>query len=139
MSFDKNCKYHKSCGYDLCHGEGVCKEFESYVIPKPKPKRKSSRNPTPQELLDQVYERDGGMCQDCGVYCGYSIPHHIIHGGTGRKRIHRIENLITLCQYHHEKAHSSRDYREWTYTWSRQKYGDKVDKLLQDKWSDKKG
>ena len=28
MSFDTRCKWHKSCGADLCHGEGVCAGFE---------------------------------------------------------------------------------------------------------------
>lgn len=26
--YDKKCKWHKSCGYDFCHGEGICPEFE---------------------------------------------------------------------------------------------------------------
>jgi 5-methylcytosine-specific restriction endonuclease McrA len=108
------------------------------LIPKPTHKRTSNRNPIPQELLEQVYERDGGMCQDCGVYCGDQIPHHIVPAGIGGKRIHRIENLITLCQSHHEQAHRIKDYREWTYVWSRQLYGDVVDKLLADKWSGEK-
>ena len=28
MNYDKKCKWHKSCGYDFCHGEGICPEFE---------------------------------------------------------------------------------------------------------------
>jgi Lar family restriction alleviation protein len=28
MDFDKNCKWHNDCGADMCHGEGVCPEFE---------------------------------------------------------------------------------------------------------------
>lgn len=26
--FDTKCKHHKSCGYDVCHGEGGCREFQ---------------------------------------------------------------------------------------------------------------
>lgn len=26
--FDDNCKWHESCGADMCHGEGVCRDFE---------------------------------------------------------------------------------------------------------------
>lgn len=109
------------------------------MLQKPKYKRKSNRNPIPQKLLDEVRERDGCMCQDCGVYCGETIPHHIVPAGIGGKRVHRIENLITLCQCHHEEAHRSRDYRDWTYEWSRRRYGNTIDKLLELKWSNKKG
>ena len=34
MNYDKKCKWHKSCGYDFCHGEGVCPEFEKGKPPK---------------------------------------------------------------------------------------------------------
>jgi 5-methylcytosine-specific restriction endonuclease McrA len=109
------------------------------MYPKPIRKRKSNRNPIPQKLLDEVWERDKGICQYCGIYCGNVIPHHCVYGGTGRKRIHRIENLITLCLDCHSEAHSSKEMREWTYAWSRQRYGNMIDTLLADKWSSKKG
>ena len=105
------------------------------MIPKPKHKRKSS-NPIPKSIILQVMERDEGICQYCGRQ-GANI-HHIAYGGTGRKRIHCIENLITLCLECHREAHSNKEMRDWTYTWSRQKYGDKVDKLLAEKWSNEK-
>jgi len=25
--FDEKCKHHDECGYDFCHGEGVCEDF----------------------------------------------------------------------------------------------------------------
>ena len=28
MDYDTNCKWHKSCGADFCHGEGVCPDFK---------------------------------------------------------------------------------------------------------------
>ena len=31
MNFDKNCKWHRSCGADMCHGEGVCTFFEPKI------------------------------------------------------------------------------------------------------------
>jgi hypothetical protein len=34
MNYDKKCKWHKSCGYDFCHGEGICPEFEKGKPPK---------------------------------------------------------------------------------------------------------
>ncbi len=92
--------------------------------------------PIPRKLVKAILERDNGICQSCGRQ-GANI-HHIVPAGIGRKRIHAIENLITLCLDCHSGAHSSKEMREWTYTWSRQKYGDKIDKLLQEKWSDKK-
>ena len=33
MGFDTRCKWHKSCGADLCHGEGVCSDFEKRNSP----------------------------------------------------------------------------------------------------------
>ena len=105
------------------------------MLPKPKHKRKSS-NYMPDIVIKQVIERDEGICQYCGKW-GVNI-HHILFGGTGRRRIHTVENLITLCGECHRGVHSTRAMRDWTYTWSRQKYGDKVDKLLADKWSNKK-
>ena len=34
LNYDKKCKWHKSCGYDFCHGEGICPEFEKGKPPK---------------------------------------------------------------------------------------------------------
>lgn len=93
-------------------------------------------HPIPKKLIKAILERDDGICQYCGRQ-GANI-HHIAYGGTGRKRIHCIENLITLCLECHREAHSNKEMRAWTYEWSRQKYGDKVDKLLQEKWSNEK-
>ncbi len=28
MNYDTNCEWHKSCGADFCHGEGVCPDFK---------------------------------------------------------------------------------------------------------------
>ena len=111
------------------------------MIPKPKPKRKSS-NPISKSVIEQVMERDEGICQYCGKWGRYGTPdtniHHCVFGGFGRKRIHCIENLITLCGECHMGVHSNRAMREFTYDWSRRLYGDAIDKLLAEKWSNKK-
>ena len=35
--FDEKCKHHDECGYDFCHGEGVCEDFrgKSKLLPCP--------------------------------------------------------------------------------------------------------
>jgi len=92
--------------------------------------------PIPKKLIKAVLERDGSICQHCGRQ-GINI-HHIVPAGMGRKRIHAIENLITLCLECHSGAHSSKEMREWTYDWSRKRYGNTIDKLLVLKWSGEK-
>ena len=92
--------------------------------------------PIPKKLARAVLERDNEICQFCGRQ-GANI-HHIVFGGTGRKRIHSKENLITLCLECHRNAHSNGEMREWTYDWSRKKYGHTVDRLLAEKGSDLK-
>ena len=96
-----------------------------------------TRSPIPRKLILAVWERDEGLCQKCGGQ-GSSPPHHIAYGGTGRKRVHRVENLITLCMDHHTEAHSTRAMRTWTEDWSRNKYGPVIDELLSKKWSGEK-
>ena len=93
--------------------------------------------PIPKKLIKAIVERDDGICQYCGRQ-GANI-HHIAFGGTGRARRHIKENLVTLCLECHSRAHSNREMREFTYEWSRRLYGDAIDKLLQDKWNNKKG
>lgn len=96
-----------------------------------------TRNPIPRKLILAVWERDEGLCQKCGRQ-GSSPPHHIVYGGTGRRRVHRIENLITLCLECHTECHSTKDAREWAQEWSRERYGGIVDELIREKWSGEK-
>ena len=93
-------------------------------------------NPIPKKLLQEVMERDEGLCQHC--FGMGSHPHHIVPAGMGRMRTHRIENLVTLCFSCHSRTHSEKSMREWCYEWSRERYGEVVDKLLSEKWSDTK-
>ena len=90
----------------------------------------------PKRLAEEVIRRDENICQKCGKYGGQL--HHIVFGCTGRRKIHKLENLITLCPACHREAHSSKLMREWTYQWARDRYGKAVDKLLKDKWSGEK-
>jgi 5-methylcytosine-specific restriction endonuclease McrA len=92
--------------------------------------------PIPKKIIKTVLERDDGICQYCGRQ-GANI-HHIVPAGMGRKRIHAIENLITLCLDCHRLAHNVKSMKVWTYEWSRKKYGNTIDKLLELKWSNKK-
>jgi 5-methylcytosine-specific restriction endonuclease McrA len=92
--------------------------------------------PIPKKLIKAVLERDDGICQYCGRQ-GANI-HHIAYGGTGRARRHIKENLITLCLECHGAAHRSKEMRGWTYEWSRNRYGNVIDKLLELKWSGEK-
>jgi 5-methylcytosine-specific restriction endonuclease McrA len=93
--------------------------------------------PIPKKIIKAVLERDESICQHCGRQ-GVNI-HHIVPAGMGGKRIHAIENLITLCLDCHSGAHGNREMREFTYEWSRRLYGDVIDKLLELKWSNEKG
>lgn len=88
-------------------------------------------NPTPAPLLKLIMERDGGICQKCGGR-GSDI-HHIVPGGMGGKRVHKEANLITLCRLCHQKT-ESKSMREWCQNWSRERYGDTVDRILKGKW-----
>ena len=91
-------------------------------------------NPIPKKLQMEVWERDGGECQYCHAP-GSLPPHHSVFGGTGRKRVHRIEILITLCYRCHRLAHTTKEMRAWCENWSRERYGVIVDELRRAKWS----
>ena len=49
MNYEKKCKWHKSCGYDFCHGEGICPEFEKGNSPK-ETEKESAYKPTNSDL-----------------------------------------------------------------------------------------
>ena len=79
-------------------------------------------------------ERDEGQCQYCSRPANHI--HHISLSGMGRKRTHEEYNLISLCWTCHKRAHTEDNMRRWCEDWSRERYGDKIDKLLERKWSD---
>ena len=66
----------------------------------------------PDAIYDQVLERDGYKCR----YCGWSITtrnpagrrqflevHHVVYHHLGGG--HEPENLVTLCNVHHDEVH----------------------------------
>lgn len=54
----------------------------------------------PGALRDEVDERDQGMCRVCGRHAGQRALHHIRYGGDaqgmGGRRLHRLDNLVTV-------------------------------------------
>lgn len=54
-----------------------------------------------EELWNYIYERDGGLCQNCGK-CG-SEAHHIIYRSLGGKN--SANNLTLLCLRCHGREH----------------------------------
>lgn len=66
----------------------------------------------PASARKAIYERDGGICRMCGIFCGpgwYDV-HHIIFGGdqrgVGGRRIHNVDEMVSLCRTCHSKAHA---------------------------------
>ena len=90
-------------------------------------------NPIPKKLQMQVWERDGGECQYCHAP-GAHIHHCVYGGGFGRKRVHRLENLVLLCVRCHGLCHTLESMRRWAENWSRKIYGGIVDELKREKW-----
>lgn len=93
------------------------------AIPCPKPKHKR-RTPTrkdrgafTQEVMDKIFERDGGCCVRCRVlYDNINTdlemkPHHIIfrsQGGPGT-----VDNGVCICKECHRLAHRYDEVRRW--------------------------
>ena len=70
----------------------------------------------PRDIRAAVDERDGGICRICGEFLGLDrrAQHHIMFGfGVGARRVHSVENIITVgwlpgnfdC---HSRAHSNK-------------------------------
>lgn len=56
----------------------------------------------PQAVRDAVDERDKGHCRVCGKYLGDERAlHHIEFGGAARgmggRRIHNVDEIVTVC------------------------------------------
>lgn len=65
-----------------------------------------------RDVYRAVDTRDGHCCRVCGIFCGHSIHrHHIVFRSLGGETA--LDNVISLCQKHHEAAHgrSTRDAR----------------------------
>lgn len=55
----------------------------------------SSREPIPQEVMDKVWNRDGGKCVQCGSQDNLEFDHIIPHSKGGANT---YRNLQLLCQ-----------------------------------------
>lgn len=95
------------------------------MIPKPTYRPHKSPKSIPAKIRAAVHERDGHVCQKSGER-GTEI-HHIVPGGMGRRRVHTIENLITLSLEMHDWAENTEEGRRWCEDWSRERYGNIVD------------
>lgn len=63
MNYDKKCKWHKSCGYDFCHGEGICPEFEKGKPPKETEKESEGEEEVALQIMKK-WNGEGG-CKYC--------------------------------------------------------------------------
>ena len=79
------------------------------MIPKPTPRPKvrkpirSQPHAVNPALREQVFERDGYLCQHCKVPGGRLDPHHILPRGRGGKDT--AENLVSLHRACHRQVH----------------------------------
>ena len=79
--------------------------------PVPKPVRKRSkptrrqRNNFSQKVRQQIYERDNGLCQECGSR-GTEI-HHVKFRSKGGRGVY--SNGVLLCHSCHRKVHDNRE------------------------------
>lgn len=69
-----------------------------------KPKR-SKRNAFSYKVKQQIYERDNGLCQQCGAP-GTEI-HHVKFRSQGGRGVY--SNGVLLCHSCHRKVHDNRE------------------------------
>jgi len=77
-----------------------------------------------KDVYFQVHLRDAGMCQrpKCkheGTECHHKIFRSHRGGNT-------LENLVLLCQEHHEEAHEHQEWRAFWEQWQPKKYVDYI-------------
>jgi hypothetical protein len=78
---------------------------------KPLIKNGKEYSPNWQEIRKQIYQRDGWICQECGIHCHNKQQiqcHHINYDTSDNV----FSNLITLCSSCHAKTNWRRD--NWT-------------------------
>ncbi|GGB43446.1 hypothetical protein GCM10011409_21320 [Lentibacillus populi] len=83
------------------------------VVPKPQHKRRipkrAKRGEFSKEVRQQVYERDRGLCQQCGRR-GEEI-HHVKFKSRGGRGV--FTNGLTLCHLCHKKVHMNGELTEY--------------------------
>jgi 5-methylcytosine-specific restriction endonuclease McrA len=73
------------------------------MTPYPKHPRLRLKGEAYRKLMRQAWERDKGLCQECGVYTE-EIPHHVIFKSQGGSDV--LENLTLLCYDCHYRKHN---------------------------------
>ena len=93
-------------------------------VPKPNHKRRvpkqADRNKFSKEVMQQIYERDDGICQICFSSRGTEI-HHIKFRSSGGRGVK--SNGILLCPYCHRLAHQEWEVAEGLRLRAKNKYG----------------
>lgn len=101
---------YKSSGMQNFHSEECLKVYQGRK-PASNGGRESShpkrrKSDIPADVRAAVLKRDGLRCRWCGTRSHLHL-HHIIYRSGGGK--HTAENLITLCQRHHDAVHSDKE------------------------------
>lgn len=84
------------------------------MIPVPKPSfkrkapKKSVRGNFNRQTRQKIYERDEGLCRNCGSI-GEEI-HHVKYRSQNGRGVYT--NGLTLCSYCHRKVHRERELSE---------------------------
>lgn len=70
----------------------------------------------PTSVRKEIFERDGGICRMCGTLPTWPTAeiHHIIYGGDqrgmGGRRVHNVDEMVSLCRLCHLRAHNRKGY-----------------------------
>jgi 5-methylcytosine-specific restriction endonuclease McrA len=81
---------------------------ELHPVKKPLIKNSKEYHPLWAKIRKQIYNRDGWLCQECGVHCSKKQQiqcHHIDYDITNNV----FSNLITLCSSCHMKTGFKRE------------------------------
>lgn len=67
----------------------------------------------PASVRAVLDERDARFCRMCGRFCGAAREHHhIVFGGSARgmggRRVHDPDEMVSLCQACHGRAHGEK-------------------------------